>query len=328
MKQISMILIVSLIILFITSCEFNGLPTRETQVNDGVEDSDISKADNDVMEVPDLNGLNDELSSIKIRNAYKGSRVILYEHANYKGKSEVFIANDPNFDGWQLYSGNYVGNDEVSSVKIIGEASCTLYKDSQFRGSSKTFTSSCANLSSIGFNDTASSIKVYNITSRGVVLFQSNRQGEYGDRPARSQVFFSSHYNLNSTYIGNDCVSSIEVIGNCEVELFRDANYKNIMPGGNAKFAFDNGIIHDLDANDNVHSFKAYGKRDYIPGIRFFIGYYYSVYCYTYYGDTAGNIDIGFTPSELSSFYGTIDRITLFKKTSYRHKMFTLLLIC
>lgn len=88
-------------------------------------------------------------------NCDGGDGVYLYEHINYAGKCFKFTSNSSSPDGW------YVGNDAVSSVRIVGNYKVTLYEHADYKGASSTFEVSDLDLrdNSVG-NDRASSIKV------------------------------------------------------------------------------------------------------------------------------------------------------------------------
>jgi hypothetical protein len=57
----------------------------------------------------------------------------------------------------QLSSGH---NDEISSIRIFGDAVATVYRDANFRGQSRVIDSNVSNLRSLGFNDRISSYQV------------------------------------------------------------------------------------------------------------------------------------------------------------------------
>jgi hypothetical protein len=336
-------LIVIVVTVFSLSCEKNPVApevtSREGPDNLDQEYSPKTREDDIyqpyMLRIKNLAHWNDEVSSIKVYNGKSdGSRIILYKDANYKGKSEVFIANDPNFAG-----GNYVGNDAVSSVKIIGGARCVLYSNSKFGGQSLTLTTSCSNLKNkvrmkvgpftINWNDCVSSIKVSNITSRGIVLYQHNYWDEKGSRPGRSQVFFNNRSNLVGTYIGNDCVSYVKAV-NCEFDLYRDANYQDELTGRNAKLI---GDVYDLSANDNVSAFKAWDRID-SPGDKIYVSVYRDLGCdpkrgynlYTTEKDILYVSDL-YYDDEISSLTTNTWFITLYKhNNSYEggHPFFTL----
>jgi hypothetical protein len=73
-------------------------------------------------------GVNDEISSIKIEGYRVNSRIKVYENDWYGGKGEIFIYGDKNLRG------NYIGNDSISSIKIVGNAEAILYESKDYGG--------------------------------------------------------------------------------------------------------------------------------------------------------------------------------------------------
>jgi len=241
------ILIVIVVIVFSLSCEKN--PVAPEATSDEAIGDNISLASTPppprITGIYELGGtLNDHLESIKLAGDSAGkSYVVLYEHKNYGGRSEVFIANDPNFDGWLWFLGNMVGNDKVSSVKLLRGARCTLYKDSKFKGSKKTLTASCKNLRDKGFNDCASSIKVSNITAKGVVLYEHKYVDEYGSHPGMSWVLFKDckriYDKCENSVVG---ISMLKLVNICDAKLYKNPYYigtyysrENLVPINNGE---------------------------------------------------------------------------------------------
>lgn len=103
------------------------------------------KVDKDVAYVGDA--FNDQASSLKISLAPRTA--IIYEHANYGGKSLVLTQDTPSFIPLNF-------NDILSSLKVGSEV--TLFRDVNYQGPSVKIT---ANTPFIGdvFNDQASSLK-------------------------------------------------------------------------------------------------------------------------------------------------------------------------
>jgi hypothetical protein len=232
-KVTGLIVCALIVIALFLSCEKNPLAPDATS-EDLTLKSTKTRPQDQVAE-RDLTNCNDQLSSLRVGEYFSGqyadaSYVILYKDISFKGDSEIFITEDPNFDGWLWTKGNKIGNDKVSSVKLLNGATCKLYKDSGFKGGSITLTQSCSNLKSIGWNDKASSIKVYNINAWGVVLYEHNHAAEYGSHPGKSETFLCSDNDLRNNYIGNDCASMIKCVnldGAMDVTLYRDIYFQN-----------------------------------------------------------------------------------------------------
>jgi len=220
------------------SCEKNPVAPEITSEEATSEDATFKSTKTRWFEVErDLSKCcNDQVSSIKVDGDLShGTYVVLYDDYNYNWYEtyEYFIAEDPNFDGRWWRPGNEVGNDKVSSVKIITGASCTLYEHSGFRGKSITLTESCPDLRTVGFDNKVSSIKVHGITAWGVVLYEHNHAGEYGSSPGRSQTIWYDASDLRNHYIGNDRASMIKCVNvtDYEVTLYKDINYKKEIDG-------------------------------------------------------------------------------------------------
>ncbi|MBI5653845.1 MAG: hypothetical protein HZC40_25860, partial [Chloroflexi bacterium] len=173
----------------------------------------------------------DHTSSIRVRrrdaggtsNCDGGQGVYLYEHSNYTGKCTKLTGDAPNPRNW------YVGNDAVSSVRIIGNYETVLYVDDDYNGASSTFTGDDSDLGNdtIG-HDRASSARVRARSSTG----SSNCDGgngvylyEHTNYGGRCSKFTTDTPNPNGWYIGNDNASSVRIIGNYETALFEHDNY-------------------------------------------------------------------------------------------------------
>ncbi|MEW6069540.1 MAG: metallophosphoesterase [Candidatus Thermoplasmatota archaeon] len=89
--------------------------------------------------------------------------VILYQHINYKGRGEFFPSNYPSSAyGDPDLRNNIVGNDVASSHRVYKPYTYVyLYRDINYGGGYKLFTSDISDYRSYGINDWASSIKVW-----------------------------------------------------------------------------------------------------------------------------------------------------------------------
>ena len=88
------------------------------------------------------------------RGATPRSGVCFYEDINLGGRYFCSAAGESTA---KVSSGN---NDEISSIRIFGDAVATVYRDPNFRGSSRVINSSVSDLRSFGFNDRISSFQV------------------------------------------------------------------------------------------------------------------------------------------------------------------------
>ena len=88
------------------------------------------------------------------RGATPRSGVCFYEDINYGGR---YFCADAGTSTPQVSSGD---NDEISSVRVFGNAVTTVYRDPNFRGQSRVIDSSVSDLRAMGFNDRISSYEV------------------------------------------------------------------------------------------------------------------------------------------------------------------------
>lgn len=137
----------------------------------------------------DLSGYNDAVSSLSVPD---GLKVTLFEHTNFGGATKTITSDAASLDGgWDdkassvmvsvdgiavyqdsnyggrvriIGEGSYdaddigIGNDAISSVLVGSGYKVVLYKDANFKGSTRTLTSDAASLGS--FNDETSSLIV------------------------------------------------------------------------------------------------------------------------------------------------------------------------
>jgi len=88
------------------------------------------------------------------RGATPRSGVCFYEDINYGGR---YFCSAAGTSTSKVSSGN---NDEISSIRIFGDAVTTVYRDPNFRGQSRVIDSNVSDLRSLGFNDRISSYQV------------------------------------------------------------------------------------------------------------------------------------------------------------------------
>ena len=103
-------------------------------------------------------------------------RVILYEHADFRGASLVLYPGDSidNFSGQGFPSGAKL-NDSVSSIRVEGGAEVLAYENARFRGNALRLTESARDLTdrllpggvSANWNDRISSLRVEGGRRRG-----------------------------------------------------------------------------------------------------------------------------------------------------------------
>jgi phage-related protein len=77
-----------------------------------------------------------------------------YQNANFRGDYFCVQAGD----GYDAMPEGL--NDRISSIRLIGDASVTVYRNPNFSGRSTRFTDDVSNLQEEGWNDTVSSVRV------------------------------------------------------------------------------------------------------------------------------------------------------------------------
>jgi peptidase inhibitor family I36 len=152
-------------------------------------------------------------------------------------------------------------NDQISSIRIFGDAEVTIFQDVRFRGRSERYHRDVRNLGSQGWNDRLSSISV-----RGGE-FGGGRPPEWGDSgmPREGACFFSdanfrgrsfclqrgrSYSSLPEGF--NDRISSIRV-QRARVTVFADSDFR----GKSEEIRADVANVGDR-WNDKISSVRVY----------------------------------------------------------------------
>lgn len=103
------------------------------------------------------------------------ARIILYEHADYRGDYFILHPGDEigNFDGGTFAGGRRL-NDRVSSIRVEGDAELFVYADSRYRGHVMRVTEDIRDLaaratsdSRVSWNDRISSVRAVRDFRRG-----------------------------------------------------------------------------------------------------------------------------------------------------------------
>lgn len=102
------------------------------------------------------------------------SGVCFYEDINYGGR---YFCSPVGESTSRVSSGN---NDEISSIRLFGDAVATVYRDPDFRGQSRVFNSSVSDLRSFGFNDRISSFQVESARGNWSRDARQYPNGQYG----------------------------------------------------------------------------------------------------------------------------------------------------
>ena len=153
-------------------------------------------------------------------------------------------------------------NDRISSVRVLGDADVTVFRDERFRGESARFYTDVRNLKSEGWNDRISSVRV----GRGSAWGSSQppvwgnqqipREGAcfYAERNFRGQSFCVPRGGSFPQLPGGfgDRISSIRV-QRARVMIFRDRDY-----GGNTRRVTSNEPNLRGAWNDTVSSLRVF----------------------------------------------------------------------
>jgi hypothetical protein len=191
------------------------------------------------------------------RERVPSNGVCFYEHIDFGGR---YFCARVGADADDVPSGT---NDEISSIRIFGNAEVIVFRNPNFGGSSRRFVSDTGDLRRSGWNDRISSFR---IEGRG-----SGGGGNWG-RPARpsSGVCFYEHPNFGGDYFcaragsntsqvppdTNDRISSIQIFGNAEVTVFRDIDFQ----GSSRRFANDMTDLRSAGWNDRISSYRVRGR--------------------------------------------------------------------
>jgi peptidoglycan hydrolase-like protein with peptidoglycan-binding domain len=119
-----------------------------------------------------------------------GQAVVIFEHGNYEGKSRQL--NPGNYNVAELHS--YIGNDQLSSIKIPDGWKVTLFGDGDFKGKSAIFE---ADAPLIGeFNDKTSSL----IIERQWPLLKRGSKVDEVDALQRTLVKLGHHIDVDGIF--------------------------------------------------------------------------------------------------------------------------------
>jgi Beta/Gamma crystallin/Peptidase inhibitor family I36 len=190
-------------------------------------------------------------------------RVCVYEHADYGGYEQCFAS------GASINSLGRFSN-RISSVRILGRGSITLYEHPNFQGRELAISSDVADLRRFGYwNDEADSVRVSFGGGRSRDRrddWRDDRRDSYGE----DRVCFYEH----SDFAGasqcwdagddvsdlrsnrwNDRISSVRIFGRTRVAVFEHINY------GGQRLVLDDDIsnLKQLGFNDRVSSFRVSG---------------------------------------------------------------------
>jgi len=145
------------------------------------------------------NNFNDSTSSLKISVVGSATGATVYQHCNYGGYAVALAPGNYTLTQLQALG---VANDDISSVKVSSGYQIEMYVNDNFLGNSETFVADNPCLVTNGFNDSASSIKVFAvapakpqpglITGNGLKIYPN---------PVRDELRFRSSEDLTGALI-------------------------------------------------------------------------------------------------------------------------------
>ena len=212
--------------------------------------------------------------------------VCFYEDRDFRG--DYFCARV----GAVMSRVPYDTNDRISSIQVFGRAEVVVFRDIDFRGSTRVFDQSVRDLRRVGFNDRVSSFRVGGpgfgggSDGRGYGGGATGWGGAYGGgayagggygggdwspswgRPAvpRTGACFFEGPNFTGRYFcasvgsttarvpadANDRISSIRLYGTVELTVFRDIDFN----GQSRAFDTDLADLRMVGWNDRISSFR------------------------------------------------------------------------
>lgn len=180
-----------------------------------------------------------------------GEGVILYENPNHTGRCTRFTGDDSDLGN------DPIGDNQASSIRIIGNYEASLYVNTGYSGGYSTFTADDPGLGNdtIG-HDRASSIRVRRRDTGGtsncdggpgVYLYQ---QANYAGRCSK---FTNDSPDPANWYIGNDTASALRFIGSYEAVLYENSGYQ----GASSTFVGDDpDLSNDAIGNGRTSSIR------------------------------------------------------------------------
>jgi hypothetical protein len=170
--------------------------------------------------------------SAQVNGGIPANGACFYQDAGYRGAYFCLRA------GENLSSMPVGANDEISSIRVVGQAEVIVYRDEGFSGASVRLTDSVLNLADAGWNDAISAIQV-----RGIGFGNGGRTGggQFGSgqqTPRQGACFYQDAgfqgdrfclavgvQDASMPLTFNDAVSSIEVFGGATITIFEHEDF-------------------------------------------------------------------------------------------------------
>lgn len=168
-----------------------------------------------------------------------------YQHTNFGGKAVVLGHGSYTMAQLQALG---ISNDDISSLIISGPVTVELYENDNFGGATLTKTAPVPTLSSDGWNDRATSLKI--IEKKATFYQDANFSGS-------ATSLLPGEYTLaqlEAAGIANDSITSLKVSGGVTVELFWDDHFT----GASLSKTSDVSNLSPDGWNDKASSIKIY----------------------------------------------------------------------
>jgi len=192
------------------------------------------------------------------RESIPQNGVCFYEDANFGGR---FFCVRAGTDVGVVPEGT---NDEISSIRVFGNARVTVFADGGFEGESRRIDADVRDLGRMGWNDRISSFRV---ESRGFGGSNGSASGFWGrpSAPGTGACFYKDPDFEGDYFCAragttraemprgmNDEISSIRVFGDAQVVVFRDVDFS----GTSRLFEGDVRNLERVGWDDWISSFR------------------------------------------------------------------------
>ena len=194
------------------------------------------------------------------------SGACFYEHIDFGGRYFCYRSGTSNDDVPRGL------NNEISSIRIFGDAQVVVYRDGDFRGASRRFESSVGDLRREVLNDRISSLRVDERRYGDGGGRGRGRSGGPWGRPSvpRAGACFYRDIDFGGEYFcaplgshadvprgTNDEISSVRIFGDAVITVFRDGNNR----GSSRRFNNDVPDLRRSGWNDRISSYSIERRR-------------------------------------------------------------------